>query len=233
MTYLVKALATATYPTRAGQINPPKDNWTNGKIQHVDPELIQYYQDHSDVFTVLSQNGASPTGLPVVTGLVAVDTCLDSFTHKTIFTLTDVAQSVVNGTEYQSTKLFDFPAGVINVLGVVMSLAEKTTTALETTLNASSTGALALGTAAASNVTLDSTMADLVASTAFTSSATVNVAGTAVGGHLATAAIFDGHTTAKALYLNSAFATTTDVDGAATIKWTGTITVIWQLAADY
>jgi hypothetical protein len=233
MTYLVQASGTATYPTRAGQINPPKDNWTAGKIQQVDDELIAYYNDHSDIFTVLSQNGASPTGLPSVTGLTAVDTCLDGFTHKTVFTLTDVAQTVTNGTEYQSTKIFSFPAGVVNVLGAVFSLAQKTTSAVASTINASSTGAVALGTVAASNVTLDSTMADIVASTAFTSSATTNVAGDAVGGHLATAAIFDGHTTAKDLYLNSSYATTTDVDGNGTQTWTGTITVIWQLVADY
>lgn len=230
--YLVTALQTATYPKRLGE-TPKADNWTAGMTDAVDDELIQWYTDHSDVFTVVSHNGTSPTGLAVVSGLTAIDTCVDGFTHKTVFTLDDVAQAIVNGTEYQSTKLFDFPAGVINVLGAAFSIAQKTTSALAGTLNASSTGAIALGTAAASNVTLDSTMADLVASTPFTSSATINVAGTAVGGHLATAAIFDGHTTAKDLYINTAFATTTDVDADATQTLTGTVTVVWQLIADY
>ena len=152
---------------------------------------------------------------------------------QTVFTLSNVAQSVVNGTEYQGTKLYDFPQGRILALGVTATLQQKTTSALATTLNASSTGAVSLGTATASATTLATTMVDLLPSTAFTSSATVNVAGTSVSAPLAASAQFDGTTTATAIYLNSAFATTADVDGNATMTWSGTITVTWMSLGDY
>ena len=76
-------------------------------------------------------------------------------------------------------------------------------------------------------------MVDLLPSTAFTSSATVNVAGTAVGAALAASAHFDGTSAAKAMYLNTAYHTTTDVDGDATQTISGTITVTWVNPGDY
>lgn len=151
---------------------------------------------------------------------------------KTILTLDNVAQTVVNGTEYQGTKIYDFPAGRILVLGVTATLRQKTTSALASTLNASSTGAIALGTATASSTTLASTMVDLLPSTAFTSSATVNVAGTAVTAALAASAHFDGTATAKDVYLNTAYATTTDVDGNATQTISGTVVITWVQLGD-
>lgn len=157
----------------------------------------------------------------------------DGVTHKTTLTLTDLAQTVVNGTEYQGTKIYDFPEGRIMVLGVTMSMAQKTTSTLASTLNASSTGALSVGTATASSTTLNSTMADLIPSTAFTSSATVDVAGTAVGAALAASAQFDGTSTAKDAYINTAYATTTDVDGDATQTLTGNVTITWMNLGDY
>ena len=148
-------------------------------------------------------------------------------------TLDNVPQTVVNGTEYQGTKIYTFPEGRILVLGVTATLKQKTTSALASTLNASSTGAIALGTATASNVSLTSTMVDLLPSTAFTSSATVNVAGTAVSAALAASAQFDGTTTAKSMYLNTAYATTTDVDGDATQTISGTINFVFVFLGDY
>jgi hypothetical protein len=168
-----------------------------------------------------------------VTGLSVVHKQVAPILYQSVFTLADVAQAVINGTEYQSTKLFDFPEGRILVLGATASLAQKTTTALASTLNSGVTGALGLGTAAASATTLATTMVDLLPSTAFTTSTTINVAGTAAKAALASSAQFDGTTTAKSMYLNSAYATTTDVDGDATQTWTGTITVTWIHLGDY
>ena len=153
--------------------------------------------------------------------------------NKTTLTLDNVAQTVVNGTEYQGTKLFTFPEGRILVLGTTATLKQKTTSTLASTLNASSTGAIALGTATASSTTLATTMVDLLPSTAFTSSATVNVAGTAVSSALASSAQFDGTSTAKSVYLNTAYATTTDVDGDATQTISGTVVICWVNLGDY
>ena len=152
--------------------------------------------------------------------------------YQTTLSLVDVPQAVTNGTEYQSTLLYTFPEGRLLVLGCVATLAQKTTSTLASTLNASSTGAVSLGTAAASATTLATTMVDLMPSTAFTSSATINVAGTAVSSALAASAQFDGTSTAKKMYLNSAYATTADVDGNATQTFTGTVRVTWVWLGD-
>lgn len=152
--------------------------------------------------------------------------------YQTTLSLVDVPQTVTNGTEYQSTLLYDFPEGRILVLGCVATLAQKTTSTLASTLNASVTGAVSLGTVAASATTLATTMVDLMPSTAFTSSATINVAGTAVSSALAASAQFDGTSTAKKMYLNSAYATTADVDGNATQTFTGTVRVTWVWLGD-
>lgn len=152
---------------------------------------------------------------------------------QTTLTLNNVPQAVVNGTEYQGTKIYDFPAGRISVLGVTATLQQKTTSALASTLNASATGSIGLGTVTASATTLASTMVDLLPATAFTSSATINVAGTAVSNALAAAAQFDGTTTPVDVFLNTAYATTTDVDGDATQTISGTVVITWVQLGDY
>lgn len=173
-----------------------------------------------------SNNAETELGTIPVSTVTAKHVQFGPFVVTTL-TLSDVAQTVTDGTEYQDTKIYDFPEGRISVLGVTATLQQKTTSALASTLNASSTGAIALGTAAATNTSLTGTMVDLLPSTAFTSSATVNVAGTAVTAALAAAAQFDGTATAKDMYLNTAYATTTDVDGNATQTISGTVVVTW------
>jgi len=152
---------------------------------------------------------------------------------QTTLTLNNVPQTVVNGTEYQGTKIYDFPAGRILVMGVTATLQQKTTSVLASTLNTGSTGAISLGTATATNVSLTSTMVDLLPSTAFTSSTTINVAGTAVSAALAASAQFDGTATAKDVYLNTAYATTADVDADATQTISGTVVITWTQLGDY
>jgi hypothetical protein len=152
--------------------------------------------------------------------------------YQMTFTLDNVGQTVVNGTEFQSTLLYTFPEGRINVLGVTATLQQKTTSAIASTLNSGVTGAIALGTAAASNVSLTGTMVDLLPSTAFTTSTTINVAGTAVTAALAAAAQFDGTSSAKTMRLNTAYATTTDVDADATQTISGTIRLTYVFLGD-
>jgi hypothetical protein len=173
------------------------------------------------------EGGGSAGGVRVATAGVALLHKITGPLVQTTITLSDVAQAVVNGTEYQSTLLYTFPKGRIQVLGTVATVAQKTTSALASTLNAGSTGALAIGSAAATNVSLTSTMVNLLPSTAFTSSATINVAGTAVSGALGATAHLDGTTTAITVYLNTAFATTGDVDADATQTLSGTVKITW------
>lgn len=157
----------------------------------------------------------------------------DALIHQTILTVTDLPQAVINGTEYQSSQIYDLPEGRLLIQGTTASLAQTTTSALAGTLNASSTGAISLGTVAASNVALTSTMVDLLPTTAFTSSATVDVEGTAVTAALAASTQLDGTSTAKSVFLNTAYATTTDVDADATQTISGTITLTWINLGDY
>jgi hypothetical protein len=165
-------------------------------------------------------------------GVTAKHVSLGKGFIQTTLTLDNVAQTVVNGTEYQGTKIYDFPECRMYVTGAVATLQQKTTSTLASTLNASSTGAIGLGTATASATTLATTMQDIIPTTAFTSSATVNVAGTAVSAVLAAAAFFDGTATAKDLFLNTAYATTADVDGDATQTISGTVVITWQNLGD-
>lgn len=190
---------------------------------------------HQNNGSVQFTDDVTSVGAPVqpASGSVAVKHEQFGPICKTTLTLANVSQTVTNGTEYQSTQIYDFPEGRVLVLGVTATLQQKTTSALATTINASSTGAIALGTAAASNVSLTSTMVDLLPSTAFTSSATINVAGTAVSAALGASAHFDGTSTAKDMYLNTAYATTTDVDGNGTQTISGTIVVTWINLGDY
>ncbi|MES2950281.1 MAG: hypothetical protein V4858_17195 [Pseudomonadota bacterium] len=174
---------------------------------------------------------AGATVQPATGGIVVKQVQFGPFCQTTLI-LNNVPQAVVNGTEYQGTKIYDFPQGRILVMGVTATLQQKTTSAIDTTLN-SATGAIALGTATASNVSLTGTMVDLLPSTAFTSSATINVAGTAVSAALAASAQFDGTTTAKDVFLNTAYATTTDVDGNATQTISGTVVITWTQLGDY
>lgn len=192
---------------------------------------------------LLSDAGDTPTtstaGVGVVpatlaqTGQVVATEYGNGVVHQTVLTLSALEQSVVNGTEYQSTKIYTFPEGRILVLGVTASLSPTTTSTIATTLNSGVTGAVSVGTAAASATTLSSTMVDLLPSTAFVTSTVINEPAAAVGAALAASAHFDGHATRKDVYLNSAFATTTDVDADATMTWAGNITITWVSLGDY
>ena len=154
--------------------------------------------------------------------------------HKTVLTLTATPIAVVNGTEYQGVKVYDFPEGAISILGAIASLSPITTSTIASTLNANSTLAISLGTAVASNVTLSSTMANVIASFAGTSSGTINVAHASAPfkSALTVPCGIDGTGTAADLYLNFSVPTTTDVDADATTTWTGTITIFWAYIGD-
>jgi hypothetical protein len=163
-----------------------------------------------------------------------------SVTHKQIgtkirstFTLASVPQTVVNGVEYQGTKLFDFPKGQLRIEGATLSIAQTTTSAIATTLNSGAVGAVGIGSATAISTTLATTTQNIIPTTAFVTSTVINVAGAAVSGLLGTGVYTDAFllgstTTVTSLYLNTAYATTTDCDGDATQTLTGTLVVTWD-----
>lgn len=165
--------------------------------------------------------------------------------RKTVFTLTAMAMTMteISGTAegFGSQQLYDFPQGRIKVLGCVSSLAFTTTSELATTLNGGSTCSHGIGTTATvagDAGVLSGTMMNFMPGTgesvkAFTSSATINVAGATALGILAAVsaaqlgAIVNGTVTAADLYLNIAAPTANDIDADATLTVTGTIELTW------
>lgn len=191
------------------------------------------YQSGTDGQGLVVFNNASGTKATPTSGAITVQEYIYGCWHRTLISFAAIPQAVVNGTEYQSSLLYTFPVGLVAITAGVFSAQQTTTSDLASTLNSGSTGAVAVGTAAASNVSLTSTMVNIGASTAFTTSTTVNVAGTAVTGVGATAlSVVNGTATAGTVYLNTGYATTTDVDADATQTLTGQVLFMWAMIGD-
>lgn len=192
----------------------------------------QFYADKAEWVALPPVTAVSPFGVgtPAGTG-VASETTGSGPYRRTVLTLTAMPQTITNGaSEFTGTKIYDFPEGRILILGVIATLAETTTSVLATTITTATAGAYALGTVTASNASLTGTMVNLAPSTAYTSSATINVPGAAAVAALAASAPFDGTATAIDMFLNNSIATNS-ADG--TLTWTGRIEVAWVHLGDY
>jgi len=124
------------------------------------------------------------------------------------------------------TLLYTFPVGHIRILGCVADL---TTTSSAEIFQA--TFPMSIGTTAAadSEATLTGTEADLCASTAISYDGEVACDLPPVS---AADMTYDGTSSAVVAYLNAAVAAA-DINGAATVKSTGTVTIHWMLLGDY
>lgn len=152
-----------------------------------------------------------------------------TFTNYSL-TINDTTPIATGG----SVKIFDFPEGVISILCATGSLTFTTTSTLASTLNASVTCSWGVGTVAtADGATLATTEQDIIPTTAWTSSATINVANTATRGTLAAPLNKDGGTTPVDAYLNVGVATATDIDADATVAVNGTIVIVWSNVVDF
>ena len=103
-----------------------------------------------------------------------------------------------------------------------------TTSVLADTLNTGVTCNWGLGSVTQANATVATTEQDFIQVTAFTASATVDVAGadsTGVGAGVL--ASWDGTSTAINAFLNLAVAGATDIDADATVTVSGTIKITW------
>ncbi len=176
--------------------------------------------------------GAVPNAL-LIGGTVAVAEYGDGTVHKTVLTLAAFQQAITDALAYGSSKLYDFPEGRILVLGATSSLAFAVTTDRATTINDSASLTWALGSAAASNITLSATMVDLLPKTTKALAGAVDAFTTASTAALAASAQFDGTGTAKDAYLNFGFETNTEIDGNGTLSVSGTITIAWMNLGDY
>jgi len=156
----------------------------------------------------------------------------DGIVHKTYFSIAALSISVtdsagVNGGQ-GSQKIYDFPAGAIQVLGASYNLSTLAG-AGGIADGAALIGALGTTAAAADNSTLTTTEADFIASTT----------GTLVGGAgdlkkygSLVAAAFDGTTTAVDLYLNLAVPDA-DISASDTVEINSTIEVYWVNLGDF
>lgn len=153
--------------------------------------------------------------------------------HRTQLTLAATPVTVTDASAYANTKVYDFPEGRVLVLGATGSLQYAVTSDRTATINGNAGLNWAVGTAAATNVALTGTMADLLPQTAMTLSAANASLNTASSAALAASAQFDGTSTAKDAYLNISIPTGTDIDADGTLGVTGTITLTWVDLGDY
>jgi len=151
--------------------------------------------------------------------------------HKTVLTLTALSVAMTDATTngcHGTHKLYDFPAGAIQILGASMDL---TTLAgaggiADGAALVGGVGTAAVGT---NNATLTSTEQDLLSSTAGT---LTSGAGTLKKYSSLIATAYDGTATAIDAILNLAVP---DADSSAndTVAVSGTITIIWANLGDY
>lgn len=138
-------------------------------------------------------------------------------------TMTDAGAAGCHG----SVQLYDFPVGLIQILGATLSLA---TAAGAGGIADNAAVVQSVGTAAVAtdNASLSSTEADIIPSTAGTLAAGIN--GSVVGVST-TPALFDGHNTAKDAFLNFAIP---DAGSSAsdTLTVTGTVVIYWLYFGD-
>jgi hypothetical protein len=175
-----------------------------------------------------SQGGTKGT----VTGLEVEESGGDGF-HRTKFIFTNMPLTVRNTEQGGGVKIYDFPDGYLWLCGAVGHVTITTTSVLTDTLNAEVACKWGVGTATQSTTSLTTTEQDLVDATAFTSSATINVANTATSQNMVTAAYFDGTTTAKDAYFNISVDSAGDIDADATVVVNGTVLLAWVNIGDY
>jgi hypothetical protein len=176
-------------------------------------------------------NGSVPANVQQY--VTAVERGNDSC-HKTILTLSALPITMRDTQQGGGAQIYTFPAGRICRIGAIGSIAVTTTSALASTLHTGVTCNWGVGSTTQANATVATTEQDFVNVAAFTSSATINVAGaTATGVGPGVLASLDGTSAVIAAFLNLAVALLTDIDADATVTVTGTITITWANLGDY
>lgn len=171
---LVKALAVARFP-----ISSTEDaDWAVGETRRIPTYLLARYQAHSDVFTVLDATDNDATAETAVESQLATATAgakngstvtateTEGIVHKTVLTLTATPITITDDAgvaQYGGAgKIYDFPEGLIAVLGATIDGA--VTLGDTGTITTTWAGGIALGTAAATTgATLTGTEANIMA----------------------------------------------------------------------
>lgn len=229
-------------PSLGGAFIPAADYNVSGTWTHAGTDTFSGTTSFTGPTTI-----ASPviTGTPTTTanvgvagtGVTAVEKGSGPY-HQTVLTLTAVAMAISDTHVGGGSLIYTFPEGNISVLGATCTVAETTTSTLASTLNASSTLSVGVGsvqTTTQDSGTLVTTQQDIVNAFSATASATINVAGAAANGKISATTLlrYDGTSAAQAVYLNCGVPTGTDIDGDATTTWSGTVTISWMWNGDY
>jgi len=196
------------------------------------PRRVEVYNDNG--------NGLSGVGVipDAVKPYVVAAESGNGVLNRTILTCTAVPLSVADDAgqaQYGGVKLYTFPQGIVYVQGAVLN--GNLTMGVTGTFIDAFTGVIALGSATAgTGTTLVTTEATWLQSTAM-STASSKVAATAafpVATQITEAGArwYDGHTTAGPVFLNVAIADDAS-HTAGTGTWTGVVTMIWSIIADY
>lgn len=209
------------------------DNSVGGGLGLVGNKL--YVHDGTSVGLIADKFAETALNIGAKAGatVTAVETGVGGFLHKTVLTLTDLPLTLADATVGAGVKIYDFPEGVITILGGFGSVTEKTTSVLASTLNTGITYNWGVGTTTQASATLATTEQDILPVTTGVASATINVAGAAsTAVRTGAGASFNGTATAKDAFFNVAVTTATDIDGDATTVWNGTITIFWAFLGD-
>jgi len=182
--------------------------------------------------------GANTTGtVEPVTGLEVIEHG-QGIMRATEFVFTNMSMAIAVLDKYASQKIFTLPQAVTNFVNAAGSLTLTTKTDPSGTLNGGKAVTFGFGTVAATTSTLattniDALPGDSAALPSFTSSSTIDVASAAVTDYLKhataqnAAAIHDGSSTAKSLYINLAVPGTGDIDADATVEVNGRMILYW------
>jgi hypothetical protein len=194
-------------------------------LQHRGKELVAE-------FLKLTGHQVTESGIGAPNGAtVSVEERGNSVLHQTVITLRNTPVTVANttGASFGGLKLYDFPEGRLNVLGVTANLSFNWA---GTGIAAAGSGDFSLGTTITADASLATTEVDLLPSSAMLDPF---VAGVGTGsGALAAGAQFDGTATAKDLNINIIIddADVSDADSSVVLV-SGTITITWANLGDY
>ena len=148
--------------------------------------------------------------------------------NQTLLTLTRLPITMRDSEQGGGAKIYTFPVGRICRLGAQASIAVTTTSELASTLHTGVTCNYGVGSITQASSTVTSTEQDFVNVTAFTASATIDVAGAvAAGVGPGVLASLDGRSSAIAAFLNLAVAGGGDIDANASVTVTGTVRLSW------
>jgi len=178
-----------------------------------------------NVFVTGKQYCKRDIGSQPVATAVAEELGGGCFMHQSVLTLSSMVVSVVGatGVGFGYTKIYDFSAGVIDVLGVTVDITFDTT---GTNLDAADGGDYSLGTTGTADVTLDGTDVNLFAKTG------VDPLSDGSTGYLAAGAKFDGTSSAIDVIFNMLI-DDADIGATESLLVNGTIIITWFNEGDY